>query len=98
MACRSVERAENALKEIIESTGNKDVEIYKLDLASLKSVRECAEEVNKKESRLDILINNAGTTYRPLVKSVYQKKRILISQPKHMLWILQRTVLMRRFF
>ena len=62
MACRSVERAENALKEIIESTGNKDVDIYKLDLASLKSVRECAEEVNKKEPRLDVLINNAGTT------------------------------------
>ena len=81
MACRSVERAENALKEIIQSTGNKDVEIYKLDLASLKSVRECAEEVKKKEPRLDILINNAGTTYRPCA---YQKNNFLISQPKHM--------------
>ena len=33
-----------------------------------------------------------------LVKSAYQKIYILISQPKHMLWVLKRTVSMRRFF
>ena len=37
-------------------------------------------------------------TYRPLVKSAYQKINFLISQPKHMLWVLKRTVSMRRFF
>ena len=35
---------------------------------------------------------------RHLVKSVYQKTIFLISQPKHMLWVLKRTVSMRRFF
>ena len=35
---------------------------------------------------------------RPLVKSVYQKMIFLISQPKQMLWVLKRTVSMRRFF
>ena len=35
---------------------------------------------------------------RPLVKSVHQKIHFLISQPKHMLWVLKRTVSMRRFF
>ena len=39
---------------------------------------------------------------RPLVKSVYQKKKkkntFLILKPKHMLWVLKRTVSMRRFF
>ena len=35
---------------------------------------------------------------RPLVKSVYQKINFLISQPKHMLWVLKRTVSMRRFY
>ena len=35
----------------------------------------------------------------PLVKIAYQKKIIfLISKPKHMLWVLKRTVSMRRFF
>ena len=41
----------------------------------------------------DAIINS-----RPLVKSAYQKKYFLISQPKHMLWVLKRTVFMRRFF
>ena len=35
---------------------------------------------------------------RPLVKSAYQKNNFLISQPKHMLWVLKRSVSMRRFF
>ena len=35
---------------------------------------------------------------RTLVKSAQQKLHFLISQPKHMLWVLKRTVSMRRFF
>ena len=35
---------------------------------------------------------------RPLVMSVYQKIFFLISQPKHMLWVLKRTVTIRQFF
>ena len=35
---------------------------------------------------------------RPLVKSVYQKIKFLISKPKHMLWVLKRIVSLRRFF
>ena len=43
--------------------------------------------------------NAQGTqTHRPLVKSMYQKINFLISQPKHLLWVLKRTVSMRRFF
>ena len=35
---------------------------------------------------------------RPPYKSAYLKIILLISQPKHMLWVLKRTVSMRRFF
>ena len=35
---------------------------------------------------------------RTLVKGAYQKSIFLISQPKLMLWVLKRTVSMRRFF
>ena len=34
-------------------------------------------------------------TFRTFVKRAYQKTNFLISQPKHMLWILKRTVSMR---
>ena len=32
-----------------------------------------------------------GQYFRDLVKSLYQKHNFLISQPKHMLWVLKRT-------
>ena len=35
---------------------------------------------------------------RPSVESVYQKNNLLVSQEKHLLWVLKRTVSMRRFF
>ena len=36
--------------------------------------------------------------FRPLVKSAYQIYYFLISQPKHMLWVLKQIVSMRLFF
>ena len=36
--------------------------------------------------------------YRPFVNSAYQNINFLISQPKPMLWVLKRTVSMRRLF
>ena len=60
MACRNHKKAEKAMEEIIEKTGNKNVVVKRLDLASLKSVRAFADEINTSETTLDILINNAG--------------------------------------
>ena len=48
---------------------------------------------NMRESIDHLCINPS-----PLVKSVYQKIIFLISQQKHMLWVLKRTLSMRRFF
>ena len=48
--------------------------------------------------KLSLYITSSLTTHRALVKSAYQKNNFLISQPKHMLWVLKRTVLMRWFF
>lgn len=44
----------------MESTGNENVEVKKLDLASFKSIKSFAEEVLAEEEKIDILINNAG--------------------------------------
>ena len=46
------------------------------------------------------IVCNVGhqSTYRTLDKSVFRKTIFLISQPKHMLWALKRTVSMRRSY
>ena len=59
MLCRNTEKAEEAATEIRKDTGNQ-VDVHKLDLSSLKSVRECAQILVDKEDKIDILINNAG--------------------------------------
>ena len=46
--------------EILSICGNENVIVKHLDLASFKSVRKFAAEILESESRLDILINNAG--------------------------------------
>ncbi|XP_053701026.1 dehydrogenase/reductase SDR family member 13-like isoform X2 [Synchiropus splendidus] len=60
LACRSREKAEAAIADIQQATGSADVLYMHLDLASLRSVRSFAETFLKSESRLDLLINNAG--------------------------------------
>lgn len=47
MACRDMERASTALKEVTEASGNQNVIIKKLDLSDTISIREFAELINK---------------------------------------------------
>ena len=60
LACRDEERGEKAAVFVRRKSGNEDVVFVKLDLGSLKSVREAAEYILQKEPRIDILVNNAG--------------------------------------
>ncbi|XP_059474760.1 retinol dehydrogenase 11-like [Neocloeon triangulifer] len=62
LACRDLTRGSSARMEIIESTGNKNVEVLKLDLGSLASVRDFVKELKSRETRLDVLVNNAAAT------------------------------------
>ncbi|XP_022110418.1 retinol dehydrogenase 12-like isoform X2 [Acanthaster planci] len=64
-ACRDTAKAEAAAVEISKTTGSNNLLVVKLDLASLASVRECAKKIKADESRLDILINNAGIMMCP---------------------------------
>ncbi|XP_023153827.2 retinol dehydrogenase 12 [Amphiprion ocellaris] len=65
MACRDLTRAEQAAEEVRRSTGNGNVVIRHLDLASIYSVRQFAKDFLDSEDRLDILINNAGVMMCP---------------------------------
>lgn len=69
LACRNLSKGEKAAVEIQSRTGNKKVVVKELDLASLKSVRKFAREINETEDRLDVLINNAGIMRCPFWKT-----------------------------
>ncbi|TKS87880.1 Retinol dehydrogenase 12 [Collichthys lucidus] len=69
MACRDLERAEEARTEVLEDTGNENVVIRKLDLSDTKSIRAFAELINKEEKQVNILINNAGIMMCPYSKT-----------------------------
>ncbi|EDV29195.1 Retinol dehydrogenase 13 [Trichoplax sp. H2] len=69
LACRSESKGTTAVKEIIESSGSSNIVFRKLDLASLQSVRDFANQFNKNEDRLDILINNAGVMWCPYMET-----------------------------
>ncbi|XP_077084683.1 retinol dehydrogenase 11 [Siphateles boraxobius] len=65
LACRDMDRANKAADEIRKRSGNGNVVVKMLDLASLQSVRALAKDVQQNEERLDILINNAGIMMCP---------------------------------
>src|SRR5207247_9154187 len=60
MACRSATRGEAARQDIVRQSGNSRVSLELVDLASEASTRAFAEAFQRKYSRLDVLINNAG--------------------------------------
>ncbi|XP_069699643.1 retinol dehydrogenase 14-like isoform X3 [Periplaneta americana] len=68
MACRDAGRAETAAKEIRDLTQNVEgagtVEVVSLNLGSLASVRQCAEEILNKVDNIHILVNNADGTIK----------------------------------
>jgi NAD(P)-dependent dehydrogenase (short-subunit alcohol dehydrogenase family) len=60
MACRTVEKGEKVAAEIKKNLPNADIIVMKLDLSSMKSVREFAKKFQSEQTRLDVLVNNAG--------------------------------------
>lgn len=66
IASRSKERVDKAISEMEQSSGvgfrKLDVRFMQLDLQDLRSVKASARTFCEQESRLDILINNAGVS------------------------------------
>ncbi|XP_029006756.1 retinol dehydrogenase 11 [Betta splendens] len=65
LACRSEARGSEALREIREKSGNGDVHLRLVDLASMESVRAFAKGVLEEEEALHILVNNAAVSGLP---------------------------------
>ena len=69
IACRDKNKAEKAIFEIKKQKGNGSLTIGILDLASLKSVKQFAEDFIEQNQELHLLINNAGVASPPLTKT-----------------------------
>ncbi|KRT79804.1 dehydrogenase, partial [Oryctes borbonicus] len=54
--------ATESMKTIAKETNNENLVYKHVDLSSLSSIRRFAKEINEEETRLDILINNAGAS------------------------------------
>ena len=57
LACRNMEKAARVRDELATFA---PVDVVRLDLASLASVRECAGEIASAHESVDVLVNNAG--------------------------------------
>ena len=67
--CSEHGQREEVLNEIASGMPNHSTSVMKLDLSSLKSVKDFSEEFMSKFDRLDVLINNAGIMFCPYSKT-----------------------------
>jgi NAD(P)-dependent dehydrogenase (short-subunit alcohol dehydrogenase family) len=65
MAVRSLEKGEQARREIISRVPDAQLELRRIDLADLATVRSFADELLADGDRLDVLVNNAGVMVPP---------------------------------
>lgn len=68
LACRSIAKAEDAAKELRAQVEGQ-VDVLKLNLSDLSSVRAAADELHTKYNKIDALINNAGVMQTPKQKT-----------------------------
>jgi NAD(P)-dependent dehydrogenase (short-subunit alcohol dehydrogenase family) len=57
---RNIQKGDRVKQELVEQTGNKEINVIKCDLADLQSVRDAVAELSGKLFAINILINNAG--------------------------------------
>eukprot|EP01024_Parvocaulis_polyphysoides_P039053 TRINITY_DN35272_c0_g1_i1.p1 TRINITY_DN35272_c0_g1~~TRINITY_DN35272_c0_g1_i1.p1 ORF type:complete len:313 (+),score=39.76 TRINITY_DN35272_c0_g1_i1:72-1010(+) len=65
LACRDLQRAQDAKIKILEDTPDADVELLELKLDNLQSVSDATKKLLDSEKEIDVLINNAGVMACP---------------------------------
>jgi NAD(P)-dependent dehydrogenase (short-subunit alcohol dehydrogenase family) len=63
--CRDLEKGENAKHLILDEDSNAKLDVMRLDLSSLNSIKNFSTSAQKKYDHVDILINNAGVMWTP---------------------------------
>jgi NAD(P)-dependent dehydrogenase (short-subunit alcohol dehydrogenase family) len=70
MVCRNKEKGERTLNEIQAASGNREIRLFLADLSSQAEVRRLAADIRAHFSRIDVLINNAGSINPDLVLTI----------------------------
>lgn len=65
LACRNIEKGEQAKKSILEFDNKANIIVSKLDIADLDSIRQFSNQYKSDNTHLDVLINNAGIMMPP---------------------------------
>ena len=65
LACRDLTKGEKAKNSLLVDNPELNIEILKLDLASIKNITEAADQVKRANNKIDFLINNAGLMAMP---------------------------------
>lgn len=61
---RNRQKTEQVLAELKAKSGNPNLDLLLCDLSRMADVKRAAEEFKAKHDRLDVLVNNAGATFR----------------------------------
>jgi len=69
MACRSMDKAQEAQRELLAAVPDADVIALRLDVSEPESIREFGGALSARLGRLDLLINNAGVVLVPLQRN-----------------------------
>tara|TARA_B100001996_G_scaffold300939_1_gene241433 strand:+ start:222 stop:1061 length:840 start_codon:yes stop_codon:yes gene_type:complete len=57
---RNLNKGKKAMKEIIAHSGNENLDFFQCDLSLVRNVKDLADRIKQKYSKIDILLNNAG--------------------------------------
>lgn len=69
MACRNLKKADTAATHILNEVPDASLEIMRIDLSDLSSVKDFADEFSERHQLLHILCNNAGIMFAPYIKT-----------------------------
>jgi NAD(P)-dependent dehydrogenase (short-subunit alcohol dehydrogenase family) len=65
LACRDPKKAQEAQAAVAAASPRGEASVVRLDLASLASVRDAAQQIGEQYQSVDLLINNAGLMWPP---------------------------------
>lgn len=65
LAVRNLDKGKDACARIVSANPSANLELQRLDLAALSSIRSAADELRAAYPKIDVLINNAGVLWTP---------------------------------